>query len=108
VERHESAEASNKAAQPAADAAVKAASVQLSGETEKSRADFIRQQRRILYSTIIAHEVLIREAERKLFDDIAKSPRQQLPRTDFGHSTQSGRGMKRPLKSSHRRPQERN
>jgi hypothetical protein len=53
---------------------VKAVTIQLSGETEKSRAEFLRGQRRILYSTIIAHQLGIREAERKLVDEIVKSP----------------------------------
>jgi hypothetical protein len=74
----ESADASDRAAQTAADAAVKAVTIQLSGETEKSRAEFLRGQRRILYSTIIAHDTGIREAERKLVDDIQKTRRHNL------------------------------
>jgi hypothetical protein len=65
-------------AKSAADSAFKAVSVQLSGETEKSRAEFLREQRRILYSTIIAHEIGIREAERKLVDDIGRTRRHNI------------------------------
>jgi hypothetical protein len=67
----ESVEASDRAAQTAADTAVKAVSIQLSGETEKSRAEFLPEQRRVLYITIIAHEVEIHESEQKIIDDIA-------------------------------------
>jgi hypothetical protein len=72
---HRSSTASERAAATAADAAVKAVSVQLSGETDRSRAEFLRGQRRVLYSTIIAHETEIREAERKLAKDIEDAPR---------------------------------
>jgi hypothetical protein len=68
-----SADASDRAARTAADAAVKAVSIQLSGETEKSRAEFLRDQRRILYSTIIADEIKLREAEQKRDHDIVNS-----------------------------------
>jgi hypothetical protein len=57
-------------AKTASDAAVEAVSVQLSGETEKSRAEFLREQRRVLYSTIIAHEIELREAEEQRLNDI--------------------------------------
>jgi hypothetical protein len=50
---HESAKASDRAAQTAADAAVKAVSIQLSGETEKSRAEFLRSQQKVLYTKVI-------------------------------------------------------
>jgi hypothetical protein len=50
---HESAKASDRAAQTAADAAVKAVSIQLSGETEKSRAEFLRNQQKDLYIEVV-------------------------------------------------------
>jgi hypothetical protein len=47
---YQNSEASQKAAEKAASAAVKAVEVQLSGETEKSRSEFLRAQRQTLYS----------------------------------------------------------
>jgi hypothetical protein len=72
---HLSAKASDKAAQTAADAAVKTVSVQLSGETEKSRAEFLRGQRITLYSTIIADDIALHEAERHTYTELMKTPK---------------------------------
>jgi hypothetical protein len=73
-----SARSSDEAARLAAEAAVKGVTIQLSGETEKSRAEFLREQRRVLYSTIIAHEIGIRKAEKKLVDDIERTRRHNI------------------------------
>jgi hypothetical protein len=70
---HRSSTASERAAATAAAAAVKAVSVQLSGETDRSRAEFLRGQRQRLYSTIVAHEIGIHEAENKLVKDIEQT-----------------------------------
>jgi len=58
-----SARASDRAARTAADAAVQAVSLQLSGETEKSKAEFLRGRRQILYTKIIAEEREVQQAE---------------------------------------------
>jgi hypothetical protein len=61
-----------------ADSAANTMQQQLSGETDRSRAEFLRGQRQVLYSTIVAHEVGIREAEHKLANDIVKTRRHNL------------------------------
>jgi len=81
-----SSAASDRTARTAADAAVKAVSVQLSGETEKSRAEFLREQRRILYSTIIADEIRLHKAEQKGFSDMYKDQQRKRKRTKQANS----------------------
>jgi hypothetical protein len=61
-----------------ADSAANTMQQQLSGETNRSRAEFLRGKRQVLYSTIVAHEVGISEAEHKLVNDIEKTRRHNL------------------------------
>jgi hypothetical protein len=62
----------------AAESASKTVAQQVSGETEKSRAEFLRGQRQVLYSTIVAHEIGIRKAEKKVVEDIEKTRRHNI------------------------------
>jgi hypothetical protein len=50
-------------AEKAADSTAETVATQLSGETEKSRAEFLRGQRQVLYSTAITHERELYRAE---------------------------------------------
>jgi hypothetical protein len=61
-----SSRASDRAAMTAADAAVKAVSVQLSGETERSRAEFLRNQQRIAYFRVVKDMREMLDIESKL------------------------------------------
>jgi hypothetical protein len=58
-----SAQATDRAAQRTADATVRTVALELSGETDKSRAEFLRSQRQKLYGEVISHELQLRERE---------------------------------------------
>jgi hypothetical protein len=59
----ESSEASERAARMAADTAVKTVNTQLSGETERSRAEFLRGQQQVIYSKAIEAEQVLTTTE---------------------------------------------
>jgi hypothetical protein len=61
-----------------ADSAANTMQQQLSGETDRSRAEFLRGKRQVLYSTIVAHETAIRNAEDKLVADIVRTRRHNI------------------------------
>jgi hypothetical protein len=61
-----------------ADSAANTMQQQLSGETDRSRAEFLRGKRQVLYSTIVAHEIAIHNAEEKLVNDIVKTRRHNI------------------------------
>jgi hypothetical protein len=52
----------------AANAAVKAASQQQTGETDRSRAEFLRGQRQDLYGSVAAHEQALNESQESFID----------------------------------------
>ncbi len=61
-----------------ADSAASTMQQQLSGETDRSRAEFLRGKRQVFYSTIVSHEIAIGKAEKKLVDEIVKTRRHNI------------------------------
>jgi hypothetical protein len=58
-----SAGASDRAAEKTANSTLESVKVQLAGETDKSRAEFLRTQQQVLYSKVITAEQALRDAE---------------------------------------------
>src|SRR5688572_22972466 len=67
-------------AKVAAKAASDTVTRQVSGETEKSKAEFLRGQRQVLYSNIIAHERALRAAEEAAWEEFQRSDRRHIGR----------------------------
>lgn len=60
--------ASYVSASLASSSTLRAASLQVSGESEKSRAEFLRGQRQVLYAQVIGHERALSSALARFYD----------------------------------------
>lgn len=64
---YQSSVTSQRVADKAAEAAVDAVLVQLDGETDRSRAEFLRSEQKVLYSRVISHDQALDSAGELLF-----------------------------------------
>jgi hypothetical protein len=81
-ESYESSKTLHEVATTAAGAAVSAVEVHLTGETERSRAEFLRGQRQTLYAAVIKQDDRYSSAEELLEGVIMRPPEPRAP-TDY-------------------------